>query len=65
MMIILRKCEKCWPPGSGSNHGDEQSVIILSRKLMAEKRENGPKGSPQQNREDPPSFRSIGSSLTL
>ena len=42
MRINLRKCEKCWPPGSGSNHGDEQSVIILSWKLMAEKGENGP-----------------------
>ena len=65
MMTNLKKCEKCWPPGSGSNHGDEQSVIILSWKLMAEKGENGPEGSPQLNLEDPPSFRSVGSSLTL
>ena len=65
MMINLKKCERCWPPGSGSNHGDEQSVIILSWKLMAEKGENGPELSPQQNPEDPPSFRSVGSSLTL
>ena len=65
MTIILTKCEKFWPPGSGSNHGDKQLLTILPWKEVTDLAEKGPEWSPQPPPEDPPSCRSAGASLTV